>query len=182
MLSIRTVIVPTLQRGLTNLDGLLTAGQDFCRLKAISEMDLLSARLSPTMMTLREQVQMATDNAKNGAARLAGLGAPAYLDSETDLDTLRARVANTFEYVESIPVDAFTGAATRRINQSFRGDRRDLLAVDYLCGVLIPNFAFHLSIAHAILAKFGVSVPPPLPPHTLDAVMDRYEVIHTGGT
>jgi len=46
---------------------------------------LLSSRLSPDMFGLARQVQIATDQAKNGSARLAGVEAPRRANCATPL-------------------------------------------------------------------------------------------------
>lgn len=181
-LSLRSVVIPTMLRGLTSLDGLLVAAQEFCQASGKSESTLMAARLSPTMLDFTRQVQMATDEARYGVARLTGTTAPPFPDSEHDIDALRGRVANTFEYVESVPMDAFDNATDRRIDQGYRGESRSMLAEHYLWSVLIPNFAFHLGTANAILVKSGAHMAPLMSAHALDAVLDRYEAIRTGST
>jgi hypothetical protein len=46
---------------------------------------LLDERLAPDMFTLRQQVQTACDQAKNTAARLAGVEPPSHPDEETTI-------------------------------------------------------------------------------------------------
>ena len=57
-----------------------------------------------------------------------------------------------------------------------------MIAEDYLWSVLIPNFAFHTGIAHAILIRSGGRPGSPMSAHDLDAVLERYEAIRTGST
>jgi hypothetical protein len=58
--------------------------------KKIDSSVLLNSRLSPDMFALARQVQIASDQAKNGSARLAGVEAPSYEDNETTIDQLKA--------------------------------------------------------------------------------------------
>jgi hypothetical protein len=67
--------------------------------KKIDSSVLLNSRLSPDIFALARQVQIATDQAKNGSARLAGIEAPRYEDNEMTMDQLKARVAKTVAYL-----------------------------------------------------------------------------------
>ncbi len=49
---------------------------------------LLNARLNPDMFAFTRQAQIVTDQAKGGAARLAGVPVPKYEDAETTIDEL----------------------------------------------------------------------------------------------
>ncbi len=53
---------------------------------------LVNARLAPDMLPFTKQIQIASDNAKFGVARLAGVDAPKFEDNETTMDELRARI------------------------------------------------------------------------------------------
>ena len=180
--SIESVALPTVLRGLTLLDGYLVSAQEFCERRRISESSLLDAKLAPDMFTLVRQVQAAADNAKNGMARLAGVDAPAFADTESDFDALRARVANTFEFIESLPREQLAMAGERLIDQRYRGVRKTMPGTAYLLGFLIPNFYFHIFMVYGILLRDGVSLPPPPSSQAMDAVYARFEAIHTGGS
>ena len=60
--------------------------------KKIEPSVLLNTRLAPNMVPLVRQVQIATDLANRGAARLAGLEPPAYQDNEMTIEQLKARI------------------------------------------------------------------------------------------
>jgi uncharacterized protein len=49
---------------------------------------------------INRQVQIASDQAKNGSARLAGVEAPRYEDNESTIDQLKARIAKTVAYLK----------------------------------------------------------------------------------
>ena len=59
---------------------------------------LLHSRLSPDMFALIRQVQIATEQAKNGSARPASVEAPPYEDNETTMDELKTPIARTVAY------------------------------------------------------------------------------------
>ncbi len=63
---------------------------------------LLDTRLAPDMFALTRQVQVATDLAKNGAARLAGVEPPRFEDKETTIAGLKARLAKTVAFLKTL--------------------------------------------------------------------------------
>ena len=65
--------LPTFEIGLAALSVALDKAQAFAAAKNVDPAVLLNTRLAPDMFPLVRQVQVATDQAKNGAARLAGL-------------------------------------------------------------------------------------------------------------
>src|SRR5690606_3257256 len=60
------------------------------------------ARLAPDMASLIGQVQMASDAAKSGAARLAGVPVPSFPDVETTWAELKPRIDRTIAFLETI--------------------------------------------------------------------------------
>jgi len=126
------------------------------------EAELMEARLAPDMRPLPAQFQMASDSAKNGMARLAGIEPPAMPDTETSFDELRARCDRTIAFIENIDAAALADAATREVVLKFpngSGYRFDGAA--YLTGFALPNFFFHATTAYAILRHAGVPLGKP---------------------
>ena len=66
------------------------------------------------MFDLARQVQVAADNAKNGSARLAGVEPPRDEDNETTIDQLKARLARTVTYLNTLDRKAIDSSAERR--------------------------------------------------------------------
>ena len=54
------------------------------------------------MFAFVRQVQLATDQAKNGAARLVGVEPPRYEDNETTIEQLKTRIDDTIGYLETL--------------------------------------------------------------------------------
>ena len=80
--------LPTFEIGLNALSAILAKAEAFAAAKKIDPAVLLNTRLAPDMFPLIRQVQVATDLAKNGAARLAGVEPPRYEDKETTIGEL----------------------------------------------------------------------------------------------
>src|SRR5215213_2288680 len=75
-LSMYSQTVPVFVRLLGNLSAILDKTAQHCTEKNIEPSVLLNSRLFPDMFPLTRQVQLASDFAKGGAARLAGLEVP----------------------------------------------------------------------------------------------------------
>src|SRR4029077_16647061 len=97
--SISRASLPVFEIGLNALSANLDKAAAFAAAKKIDPVVLLNTRLAPDMFPLTRQVQIATDQAKNGSARLAGVEAPKYEDNETSIEQLKARLAKTIAFL-----------------------------------------------------------------------------------
>src|SRR5689334_4713697 len=93
--------VPVFIRALNNLAAILEKGAAHAEARKIDAAALLTARLFPDMFPLSKQVQIATDSANGGAARLAGVEVPAYENNESSFADLVARIRKTVSYLET---------------------------------------------------------------------------------
>ena len=75
-LTMYTASVPPLRRTLTNLIAVLGKGLVHAVTQGFDPAVLVTSRLYPDMFPLSRQVQIASDLARRGVARLAGLEAP----------------------------------------------------------------------------------------------------------
>ena len=151
--------LPTFEIGLNALSAILDKAEAFAAAKKIDPAVLLNTRLAPDMFPLVRQVQVATDLAKNGAARLAGVEPPRYEDKETTIAELKARLAKTVAFVRSLDPKQIDAAADRQITfplgPSNKGEMR---GDDYLNHFVLPNVYFHIAAAYAILRHCGVEI------------------------
>lgn len=150
-------IAPTLIRALEQLRHVLRKGADHAAAQGWDPAVLLGMRLAPDMFPLSRQVQIASDIAKGGAARLGGAQPPAYDDTETSFADLDARLAKTIDYIRSVPADAYEGAESRAVAISPRG-RGDLNfdGSGYFFSFVLPNVYFHAATAYGLLRHAGV--------------------------
>ena len=118
---------------------------------------LLGCRLAPDQFTLLRQVQIATDTAKLGVARLTGKDAPKHTDDETTVDQLRARIDSVIAWLGTVTPADFDGAAERRITQP-RWEGKSLSGTEFALQHAIPNLYFHIATTYAILRHNGVDV------------------------
>lgn len=82
-LSMYQASVPVLIHNLKALSAILKKGADHAKARGLDPTVLVNARLFPDMFPLVRQVQIATDMAKGGAARLAGVEIPSFPDTES---------------------------------------------------------------------------------------------------
>ena len=107
--------VPVSLRALSNLRGVLQLGESFAKERGIAPEVLLQQRLIADMLPLVRQVQIATDMAKNGAARLAGVDPLPFPDDETDFAGLYARIDRCVEYLRGFSADQIDGSESRTV-------------------------------------------------------------------
>src|SRR6185312_2321304 len=119
---------------------------------------LLAARLAPDMFPLTRQVQIASDMAKFGVARLASVEAPKFEDKEQTFEELRARITRTIDFVKGVPASALEGSEDRIIKVPLRDRTLELKGFDFLTRWVIPNVFFHITTAYAILRHNGVEL------------------------
>jgi uncharacterized protein len=151
--------LPALELGLTALSGVLDKAQAFATAKKVDPAVLLGARLYPDMFALTRQVQIASDLAKNGMARLAGIEPPRYEDNETTIDQLKARLAKTVAFLKTLDVSKIDAAADREITFPLGPTNKgQMKGDDYLNHFVLPNVYFHMTAAYAILRHNGVEI------------------------
>ena len=82
---------------------------------------------------------------------------PSYADTETTFDELKARLAKTIDFVQSISPEAFEGSEDRQITLKMRVELT-FSGRDYAFGFVLPNFYFHAATAYDILRHAGVEL------------------------
>lgn len=117
---------------------------------------LMQARLAPDMHPLPKQFQVASDMAKNAAARMSGVEAPSMPDTETDFAQLKARMSKTVEFLKGVDRAAVAAAGDKAIELSFPSGAFGFRGGEYLSSYVTPNFYFHATTAYAILRANGV--------------------------
>jgi hypothetical protein len=157
--SMSQTALPTFEITLNALSGILEKAEAFAKAKKIDDSVLLRSRLAPDMFDLARQVQIATDGAKRGSARLAGVDAPVYEDNETTLAQLRARIAKTVAFLKTIDSKKIDATADKEVVFPLGPEKKGhMKGDDYLNHFVLPNFYFHCTAAYAILRHLGVEV------------------------
>ncbi len=150
--------VPSLIRSLNNLAAILEKGAAHAEAKKIDPAVLIGSRLYPDMFSLGRQVQIASDIARRGAARLAGLEAPKIEDNETTFPELIARLQKTTSYLETLTPNLIDGSEEKSISLPVGKDTMTFEGMSYLLYFILPNVYFHVTTAYNILRHSGVEV------------------------
>ncbi len=150
--------VPVFLKTLANLAEILDKGAAFAAARKIDPAVLLGYRLAPDMLNLTRQVQIASDHAKRCAARLAGVEPPVFEDNEASFADLKARIAKTVAYIDTLAPAQIDGSETRAIIFKAGGIEQSLTGQTYLLHNALPNFFFHTTTAYAILRHCGVDI------------------------
>jgi uncharacterized protein len=150
--------VPVFDRALGNLSNILKKAAAHAEQHKIDPSVLLAARLYPNMFPLSRQIQIATDMARGGAARLAGIERPVYEDKETSFDDMQARIAKTLEFLHSIKPEQVDGSEDKTITLSIGATEMTFVGQPYLLHFVIPNVLFHTATAYDILRHNGVEL------------------------
>ncbi len=157
-ISMYDVAVPVFEQMLKNLSELLDKAAAHAQQRKFDPAVLLQARLYPDMFPFTRQVQIATDSAKYGVARLAGVTAPKFDDVEATIDELRTRIARTLEFIATVPREAFEGAEKRAVEVPLRTQTLRFDGRTFLLHFTLPNFYFHVTTAYDLLRKDGVQI------------------------
>ncbi|MCU0791029.1 MAG: DUF1993 domain-containing protein [Nitratireductor sp.] len=153
--------IPALSAMLANLASCLKIAEANAKERNIDPQVFLNARLAPDMFALTRQVQIATDQAKGMAHRLAGREVPAMADTESSFDELQERIAKVRAMLGEARQEEFAGAEDRTVTVRTRAGEISFNGRDYLFRYGLPNFYFHLTTAYAILRHNGVPLGKP---------------------
>jgi hypothetical protein len=157
-ISMYQVAVPSVVRSLNNLVAILEKGAAHAEAKKIDPAVLISSRLYPDMFPLSRQVQIASDIARRGVARLAGTEAPALEDKETTFVELCDRLRNVVAFIETFTPEQIDGSEEKVINLPIGKETMTFAGQDYLLFFILPNVYFHVTTAYAILRHNGVEL------------------------
>jgi hypothetical protein len=110
------------------------------------------------MFHLIKQVQVATDMAKGGVARLAGQEPPVYEDNEKSFADLSARIEKTIAFIKTFKPEQINGTEEKEITLKMRSGEVKFKGQAYLQNFVHGNVYFHVTTAYAILRHNGVEV------------------------
>ncbi len=157
-ISMYSASVPVLVRALGNLQAWFDKAEAHAEAKKFEPQVLLNSRLAPDMLPFTKQVQIACDSAKFGVARLSGVDAPKFDDTEKTFAELRLRIASTLEYIRSVPAAKIDGTENKDVVVPRRDGSMTLKGEFYLKHYVLPNVYFHVMTAYALLRHNGVEL------------------------
>ena len=120
--------------------------------------ELLEARLAPDMHPFPRQIQIASDIAKLGAARLTGVELPSFPDTESTFPELQERIRKTVDFLKSVPEEKFEGAEDRTVTLKFPSGEMNFPGRVFVNNFVLPNFYFHVTTAYDLLRHKGITI------------------------
>ena len=146
-------------RGLSNV---LAKAKAAAETAGTAEEAYLGARLFPDMNDLKWQVQMITEFAVRGAARMTGTAPDALpnlpMEGES-FDALIERVAECAEKMAAADDATIDGNADMKISMPVGpGQTMELDGQTYVLSFFLPNLFFHITTAYNLLRMQGVAI------------------------
>lgn len=157
-ISMYQVSIPPLMQTISNLTHILEKGAAHAETKKIEPQVLIDARLYPDMFPLKKQVQIASDIARRGVARLAGVEAPTMEDNETTFPELMERAKKTVSYLKTFKPEQIDGTETKTIKLPIGENTLTFAGMPFLLYFVLPNVYFHVTTAYDILRHCGVEL------------------------
>lgn len=156
-ISLSSASLPVFAKYLGNLRHLLTKAQADVAARGYDQQALVQYRLAPDMLPFKIQICIACDAAKLCAARLSGLEAPVYENTENTLEELITRIDNTLAWLATVPASAIDGQEAKPITFKIgKTDTKTMNGEDYLKFWTLPNVFFHVTTAYLIMRHNGV--------------------------
>lgn len=134
----------------------LEQAEAYCTDRKVDPSVLINARLFPDMAPLKGQVQLASDHAKGAFYRTAGIAPPSLADEEQTFAELHARIDKTVDLINAVTAEQMNGREEEQVELKFRTGAMQFTAHDYLIGMALPNFYFHVTTAYDILRHNGL--------------------------
>ena len=150
--------VPALIKTLENLAAILNKAVQHADARKIDHGAFLGARAFPDMLPMVRQVQLASDFAKNGTARIAGVEGPKFPDNEASFEELQERIKKTIDFLNTLKPAQFDNAETREITFPVGGKPKTFQGLPYLVHWVLPQFYFHVTTAYVLLREGGVEI------------------------
>jgi len=157
-ITMHSASVPVFVRLLGNLTAWLDKAEAHAAAKKFDASVLLGMRLAPDMLPLKTQIQIACDTAKFCVARLAGVEAPKFDDTEASIAELRDRIRQTVAYMQSVSAALVDGSEDKDVVIPRRDAPVTMKGEAYLKHYATPNFYFHVTMAYALLRHNGVEI------------------------
>lgn len=157
-ISMHSLSIPILEKNLGHLSKFIDKAAAYCEQKKCEPAALITFRLYPDMLPFSRQIQIACDQAKGCAARLAAIDPPKFEDTETTFAELQARIERTISFIRGVSREAIDASAGREIAMKIGPNEIKLSGQKFLTEFALPNFFFHVTAAYIILRHNGVEL------------------------
>lgn len=156
--SVHELIVPLMVHGILVMDDYLDRAQSFERANGLAPETVLGARLADDMLSFGEQFSVNCNKVEMHVAQLLQRERPTPHSPKLSYPVLKGRLLATRKVLEDLRPEDLAGAQSHTyelhppiVRGWFGGD-------DYIRHLVIPDFFFHISMAHAILRHLGAPI------------------------
>lgn len=156
--SVYEITVPVMVHGLNVMDDYLDHAQTLEWTKGLEPGRILGERLAPDMLTFGEQFPVNCNKVDAHIAKLMQRSFPAARNTPMMYPALKGRLVETQGFLQKVQPEELASAQFHTFELAppiargwFGGD-------DYIRHLVLPDFFFHISIAHAILRHLGAKV------------------------
>ncbi len=158
-MTLSSASLPVFIQFLGNLRHLLGKAQADVAARGYDEQALVQYRLAPDMLPFKTQICIACDAAKLCVARISGLDAPKYENTENTLAELVQRIDNTVAWLKTVPASALDGLEDKEVTFPVgKTGTRTMTGQAYVMTWALPNVFFHVTAAYTILRHNGVVI------------------------
>ena len=156
--SVFDAVIPGMAHGFVVLDTYLDHGKAFEEARGLQSGEVLRARLAPDMLSFGEQFSVVASKVERHLSFLIGRDPIVAPEVEQSYAALKSRVIGVRSFLQSITPDQLSGAESRTYQLTPPIVRGWFGGAEYIFYLVIPDFYFHVTIAHAILRHLGVDV------------------------
>ncbi|KAH6977207.1 hypothetical protein BKA56DRAFT_657606 [Ilyonectria sp. MPI-CAGE-AT-0026] len=157
-LSLYDTVVPTLIKGLTSFDHVLTKAEEYAKEKNQDVNEFTEARLVQDQLPLAFQVQNASKAVQVAVGRLTGIEPVFFENDEKTFDDLHKRIQKTLEELKNVDQVAVNSRAGELVDLfiPWAGTTQQVPVEQAVLTHNFPNFYFHLTTGYSILRAKGV--------------------------
>lgn len=157
--SLYDAVVPSFQRMLDSMSGLLEKAEAHCAAHGVEPEDLIGARLVDDMLPFAYQVKStAVHSAGAIAGAIQGSFSPDQSEPGTSFAALAERIDRAKAAFDALSEDDVNGLLGRPMRFVFGKHYADFTAETFLLTFSKPNFYFHATTAYDILRSRGLAI------------------------
>jgi hypothetical protein len=157
-LSAYEITLPVMDRGLNLLNNYVDEAAKLAEAQGRPVDEILNARLAPDMLSFAEQITILCRKAERHAAALGKQDRPDIPAADPTIEGLKARIRTARGFVQAVPEADVLGAEARAYELSDPLIHGWLGGNDYILSLVLPDFFFHQTMAHAILRHLGSQI------------------------
>lgn len=156
--SVYEITVPVMVHGLNVMDKYLDDAKALERFKGLEAGAILGERLAPDMLTFGEQFSVICNKVEAHIARLMQEATPEPRHTAMSYPALNSRLIEARSFLKNVQPDEIAGAQSHTYELTPPIVRGWFGGNDYIRHLVLPDFFFHISVAHAILRQLGAKI------------------------